>query len=53
MSECDPFTYAVHAFRTLLLKDVGITAVTHDIFALILTSALVLGGATLLFRRTL
>jgi ABC-type multidrug transport system permease subunit len=53
MSECDPFTYAVHAFRTLLLKNVGISAVTTDIFALALTSAVVLTGATLLFRRTL
>lgn len=53
MSECDPFTYAVHAFRTLLLKDSGISAVTTDIFALTLTSVVVLSGATLLFRRTL
>jgi ABC-2 type transport system permease protein len=53
MSECDPFTYAVHAFRTLLLKDVGVSAITTDIFALTLTSTIVLVGATLLFRRTL
>ncbi|MGD0775766.1 MAG: ABC transporter permease [Candidatus Solibacter sp.] len=53
LSEADPFTYAVHGFRTLLLKDVGITAITTDIFALVLTSAIVLSGATLLFRRTL
>jgi ABC-2 type transport system permease protein len=53
MSVCDPFTYAVHSFRTLLLKDVGFAAVTGDIFALILTSTLVLTGATLLFKRTL
>ncbi len=53
MSQCDPFTYAVHAFRTLLLKDVGIAAISTDIFALALTSAIVLAGATLLFRRTL
>jgi len=53
MSACDPFTYAVHAFRSLLLKDVGISAVTTDIFALTLTSVVVLSGATLLFRRTL
>jgi len=53
MSNCDPFTYAVHGFRTLLLKDVGITAVATDIFALTLTSAVVLAGSTLLFRRTL
>ena len=53
MSVCDPFTYAVHSFRSLLLKDIGLAAITNDIFALALTSALVLGGATLLFRRTL
>ena len=44
MSECDPFTYAVHAFRTLLLKDVGISAIGTDIFALTLTSAIGAGG---------
>ena len=53
MSVGDPFTYAVHSFRTLLLKDVGFSAITFDIFALALTSAAVLAGATLLFRRTL
>jgi ABC-2 type transport system permease protein len=53
ISNCDPFTYAVHGFRTLLLKDVGIAAVATDIFALTLTSAVVLAGSTLLFRRTL
>ena len=53
LSVCDPFTYAVHSFRTLLLKDVGFAAVTGDILALILTSVVVLTGATLLFRRTL
>jgi ABC-2 type transport system permease protein len=53
LSACDPFTYAVHGLRTLLLKDVGIAAITTDIFALVLTSAVVLAGATLLFRRTL
>lgn len=53
MSNCDPFTYAVHGFRTLLLKDVGFAGVTTDIFALTLTSIAVLSGATLLFRRTL
>jgi ABC-2 type transport system permease protein len=53
LSNCDPFTYAVHGVRTALLKNVGIGAITNDIFALALTSALVLAGATLLFRRTL
>jgi ABC-2 type transport system permease protein len=53
ISNCDPFTYAVHAFHSLLLKDVGFAAVTTDVFALTLTSIVVLSGATLLFRRTL
>ena len=53
ISNCDPFTYAVHGFHSLLLKDAGLTAVTTDIFALTLTSIVVLSGATLLFRRTL
>jgi ABC-2 type transport system permease protein len=53
MSQCDPFTYAVHGFRSLLLKDVGVSAITTDVFALTLTSIVVLSGATLLFRRTL
>lgn len=53
MSVCDPFTYAVHALRSLLLKDIGIAAVTTDIFALALTSVIVLSGSALLFRRTL
>ncbi len=53
MSAGDPFTYAVHGFRTLLLKDVGISAIGTDVFALALTSTVVLAGATLLFRRTL
>jgi ABC-2 type transport system permease protein len=53
LSNCDPFTYAVHGFRTLLLKNVGIGAISTDIFALVLTSVVVLTGATLLFRRTL
>jgi ABC-2 type transport system permease protein len=53
MSQCDPFTYAVHAFRTLLLKDIGLRGITDDILALALTSVVVLAGSTLLFRRTL
>jgi ABC-2 type transport system permease protein len=53
IAKCDPFTFAVHGFRTLLLKNIGIAGITTDIFALALTSVAVLGGATLLFRRTL
>ncbi|MGH9393673.1 MAG: ABC transporter permease [Terriglobales bacterium] len=49
----DPFTYAVHAYRSLLLKQVGLAAITSDLAALALTSVLMVGGATWLFKRTL
>ena len=49
----DPFTYAVHAFKSLLLKNTGFTAITTDIVYLIAFSAVAMTLATLLFRRTL
>jgi ABC-2 type transport system permease protein len=53
ISVVDPFTYAVHAYRTLLLKQSGLVAVTTDLWVLALTSAIVLLGATVMFKRTL
>ncbi|MGH9416313.1 MAG: ABC transporter permease [Terriglobales bacterium] len=49
----DPFTYAVHAYRSLLLQQAGLVAITQDLWALALVSVLMVGGATLLFKRTL
>jgi len=49
----DPFTYAVHAFKSLLLKNTGFGAITIDLAYLVLFSAVTMGAATLLFRRTL
>jgi ABC-2 type transport system permease protein len=49
----DPFTYAVHAFKTLLLKDTGLAAVGGDLLYLVVFSAATMTLATLLFRRTL
>jgi ABC-2 type transport system permease protein len=49
----DPFTYAVHAFKTLLLKDTGLGAVAGDLVYLVAFSAVTMTLATLLFRRTL
>jgi ABC-2 type transport system permease protein len=49
----DPFTYAVHAFKTLLLKDTGLGAVGGDLLYLVAFSAVTMTLATLLFRRTL
>ena len=49
----DPFTYAVHGFKQLVLKNTGLMAVSHDLAFLIGFSILAMGAATLLFRRTL
>ncbi len=49
----DPFTYAVHAFKSLLLKNTGFGAITFDLAYLLVFSAVALTAATLLFRRTL
>jgi ABC-2 type transport system permease protein len=49
----DPFTYAVHGFKELILKNTGLWAIAPDIaFLLLGFAALALGAATLLFRRT-
>jgi ABC-2 type transport system permease protein len=49
----DPFSYAVHAFKSLLLKDTGITAIAPDLAYLVVFSLVTMTLATLLFRRTL
>ena len=49
----DPFTYAVHGFKNLVLKNTGLTAIAPDLLFLLVFSALAMGAATLLFRRTL
>ena len=49
----DPFTYAVHAFKSLLLKDTGLVAIAGDLAFLFAFTAVMMVAATLLFRRTL
>jgi ABC-2 type transport system permease protein len=49
----DPFTYAVHAFKSLLLKNTGFGAITLDLLYLALFSAVAMTAATMLFKRTL
>ena len=49
----DPFTYAVHAFKSLLLKNTGFEAITGDLAYLLAFSAVAMTAATLLFKRTL
>ena len=49
----DPFTYAVHAFKNLLLKNTGFDAITYDLGFLLLFSVVAMTAATGLFKRTL
>ena len=49
----DPFTYAVHAFKSLLLKNTGFEAIGFDLLYLTVFSAISMTAATMLFKRTL
>src|SRR5678809_1780578 len=49
----DPFTYAVHAFKSLLLKNTGFDAIGFDLLFLCVFSLVAMTLATRLFRRTL
>lgn len=49
----DPFTYAVHGFKSILLKDGGFTAIWPDLAFLFLFGTASLLIATPLFKRTL
>ncbi len=49
----DPFTYAVHAFKSLLLKNTGFAAIGGDLLYLGVFSVICMTAATMLFRRTL
>ena len=49
----DPFTYAVHAFKCLLLKNTGFEAITYNVGFLVVFSIIAMTAATKLFKRTL
>jgi ABC-2 type transport system permease protein len=49
----DPFSYAVHGFKAILLKDGGFTAIRTDLVFLFGFGLLTLLVATPLFKRTL
>jgi ABC-2 type transport system permease protein len=49
----DPFTYSVHAFKSLLLKNTGFDAILYDLGFLLLFSLIAMSAATKLFKRTL
>jgi ABC-2 type transport system permease protein len=49
----DPFTYAVHAFKALLLKNTGIAAISGDLTFLALFTLVTVAAETALFKRSL
>ncbi|HEY4100359.1 MAG TPA: ABC transporter permease [Gemmatimonadales bacterium] len=53
VSMIDPFTYAVHALRVLLLKGAAVTVILPDILFLLGFAVLMFAGSVMLFRRTL
>jgi ABC-2 type transport system permease protein len=53
MAVVDPFTYPVHALKSVLLKDTGFGAIGADLAYLVLFSVVTMAAATLLFKREL
>lgn len=53
ISIVNPFTYAVHGFKALLLKNTGLMAISYDLVYLLLFAAVAMIAATALFKRTL
>jgi ABC-2 type transport system permease protein len=53
IARVDPFTYAVHGFKALLLKESGLAAIAPDMIFLSIFAVATLGIAIPLFKRTL
>jgi ABC-2 type transport system permease protein len=53
IATADPFTYAVHGFKSLLLKETGLSAIVPDMVYLTAFAVITLSLATPLFKRTL
>jgi len=53
IAKADPFTYAVHGFKSLLLKETGLSAIIPDMVYLTVFAVITLSLATPLFKRTL
>jgi len=53
MAVVDPFTYAVHAFKAIILKDGGWASINFDLWFLLIFGVSTLLLATPLFKRTL
>jgi ABC-2 type transport system permease protein len=53
IARVDPFTYAVHGFKALLLKESGLVAIVPDMVYLSIFAIATLALAVPLFKRTL
>jgi ABC-2 type transport system permease protein len=53
LAQVDPFTYAVHGFKSVLLKEAGFQAMVPDLLFLFAIGTIALVLATKLFKRTL
>ena len=53
IANVDPFSFAVHGFKSLLLKEAGFGAIVPDVIYLSLFAVIALALATPLFKRTL
>jgi len=53
IARVDPFTYAIHGFKSLLLKETGLSAIVPDMIYLSIFAFVTLALATPLFKRTL
>ena len=53
IAKVDPFTFAVHGFKSILLKETGMAAIWPDMLYLSLFAFITLAVATPLFKRTL
>jgi ABC-2 type transport system permease protein len=51
ISVIDPFTYAVHALKNLLLKNTGFEGIYRDVGLLCVFAVLLIGGCIALFKR--
>jgi ABC-2 type transport system permease protein len=53
IAKVDPFTFAVHGFKSILLKEAGVAAIWPDMLYLSIFAFITLAIATPLFKRTL
>lgn len=53
ISTIDPFTYAVHGFKELVLKNTGLLAIWSDMAFLAAFALVAMAAATILFKRRL